>query len=82
MAGVPDATWGEAVVAWIVRAPGATVTEKDVLEHCRERLAGFKKPRQVFFIDSLPRTTVGKVSRTLLKRDFGHEPRTGAEGTT
>jgi fatty-acyl-CoA synthase len=81
VAGVPDATWGEAVVAWIVRAPGATVTEKDVLEHCRERLAGFKKPRQVFFIDSLPRTTVGKVSRTLLKRDFGHEPRTGAEGT-
>jgi fatty-acyl-CoA synthase len=81
VAGVPDAAWGEAVVAWIVRSPGSTVTEKEVLEHCRAHLASFKKPRHVFFIDSLPRTTVGKVSREILKRHFDHEPLTGAEGT-
>jgi fatty-acyl-CoA synthase len=81
VAGVPDATWGEAVAAWIVRTPGSILTEKEVLEHCRARLASFKKPREVFFIDSLPRTAVGKVSRAILKRHFDRDVLTGAQGT-
>ena len=66
--GVPDAEWGEAVAAFIVRVPGADVDEKKILEHCRANLAGYKKPRHIVFVDELPRTTVNKVSKETLRR--------------
>lgn len=54
--GVPDADWGESVLAVIVPQAGAVLTEPAVIEFVRARLAGFKKPRHVRFVDELPRT--------------------------
>jgi fatty-acyl-CoA synthase len=54
--GVPDVDWGESVLAVIVRQQGTSLTEPAVIEHVRARLAGFKKPRHVRFVDELPRT--------------------------
>jgi long-chain acyl-CoA synthetase len=64
--GVPDERSGEAVKAVVVRAEGAELTEKEVLAHCGERLARFKVPTVVEFVDALPRTPTGKVARRQL----------------
>jgi acyl-CoA synthetase (AMP-forming)/AMP-acid ligase II len=66
--GVPDARLGEVGKVYVVRRGGG-LTEEDVVAHCRERLAGFKVPRQVAFVDELPRNLSGKV----LKRDLRQE---------
>jgi acyl-CoA synthetase (AMP-forming)/AMP-acid ligase II len=66
--GVPDAEWTEAPLAAIVLHPGTTMTEAEVLAHLRERLASFKKPRHVRFVESLPRTaSTRQVQKTLLR---------------
>jgi acyl-CoA synthetase (AMP-forming)/AMP-acid ligase II len=70
---VPDAQWGEAVAAFVVRTPGSDVDETRILEHCRGELAGYKKPRHIFFVDELPRTTVGKVSRRALRQQVDQD---------
>jgi acyl-CoA synthetase (AMP-forming)/AMP-acid ligase II len=64
--GVPDDYWGEAVHAVVVPAPGAVLTERDIVEHCRSHLAGFKSPKTVEFVDALPTNAAGKV----LKREL------------
>jgi acyl-CoA synthetase (AMP-forming)/AMP-acid ligase II len=64
--GLPDAEWGEVVTAFVVAKPGMAVTERDLVEHCRLRLAGYKKPRSVRFVASLPRSHYGKVLRAQL----------------
>jgi acyl-CoA synthetase (AMP-forming)/AMP-acid ligase II len=64
--GLPDAEWGEAVTAFVVAKPGMAVTERDLVEHCRARLAGYKKPRSIRFVASLPRSHYGKVLRAQL----------------
>jgi acyl-CoA synthetase (AMP-forming)/AMP-acid ligase II len=64
--GLPDAEWGEAVTAFVVARPGMAVNEHDLVEHCRERLASYKKPRSIRFVASLPRSHYGKVLRTQL----------------
>ncbi|MGE0659998.1 MAG: class I adenylate-forming enzyme family protein [Reyranellaceae bacterium] len=64
--GVPDEKWGEAVKAVIELKPGATATEAEILALCRDRLGGMKTPKSVEFIDTLPRSPVGKV----LKKDL------------
>jgi len=53
--GVPDPKWGQNVVAVVVVRPGRHVTDEDVIEHCRERIASYKKPKSVEFVDELPR---------------------------
>ena len=62
--GVPDERWGEACVAFVVLAEEAT--EDELLVFCRERLAGFKVPREVRFVDELPRNAMGKVVKSEL----------------
>jgi long-chain acyl-CoA synthetase len=64
--GVPDENTGEAVKAVLVRAGGAELTEDEVRAHCTERLARFKVPSVIEFIDELPRTPTGKVARRQL----------------
>lgn len=65
--GVPDDRTGEAVKALIVPKPGHTLTEEEVLDHCRDTLARFKWPRQVELVDSLPKHVTGKVLRRALR---------------
>lgn len=70
--GVPDELWGERVVASVVLSPGATLTEAEVIAACRDRLAGFKTPKNVYFqTDALPRTPTGKVQKFLLVERYG-----------
>jgi acyl-CoA synthetase (AMP-forming)/AMP-acid ligase II len=69
--GLPDAEWGEAVTAFVVARAGIAVSEHDLIEHCRARLASFKKPRAVRFVPSLPRSHYGKVLRAQLLADAG-----------
>jgi acyl-CoA synthetase (AMP-forming)/AMP-acid ligase II len=64
--GIPDERLGEVGMVYVVRRAGSGLTERDVLAHCEERLANFKVPREVAFIDELPRNLSGKV----LKRDL------------
>jgi fatty-acyl-CoA synthase len=69
--GVPDAHWGEIVVAAVVRRAGATLAEEDVVAHVRAHLAGYKKPRHVRFVDALPRTaSTRQVQKTLLREQW------------
>jgi fatty-acyl-CoA synthase len=67
--GVPDATWGEAVQAVVVPRAGAAPGERDLLDWCRERMAGFKRPRSVLFIaeHEMPRTATGKIQHRVLR---------------
>ena len=66
--GVPDDRTGEAVKAVLVRARGATLTEEEVRAHCALRLARFKTPSVIAFVEDLPRTPTGKVARRQLAR--------------
>ncbi len=67
--GLPDAKWGESVCAVVVRRPGATATADDLLAWCRERIAGYKRPRAVVFVDEheMPRTATGKIQHRALR---------------
>lgn len=65
--GAEHPRWGQTVVAAIVLAPGAQVTEDDVVDHCKVQLAGYKKPTRVLFMDALPRTASQKVSRAAVR---------------
>jgi fatty-acyl-CoA synthase len=67
---VPDATWGEVPKALVVLKPGATTTEIELLEFCRSRLAHYKCPRSVDFIDSLPKTGTGKFLKRELRKKY------------
>ncbi|HLM16610.1 MAG TPA: AMP-binding protein [Acidimicrobiia bacterium] len=62
-----DDMYGERVVAFVVRVPERDLSGEDVVEHCRTHLAGYKKPRQVVFVDDLPKTITGKVKKQELR---------------
>src|SRR5690606_28754952 len=66
--GVPDPASGEAVRLYVVRKD-PTLTEDEIIAHCRKVLTGYKVPRQVVFRDSLPRSNVGKILRRALKEE-------------
>jgi fatty-acyl-CoA synthase len=65
--GLPDAKWGEAPHAFVVLKPGATATEVELRQFARERLAHFKAPHTVTFIDELPKTATGKIQKYVLR---------------
>jgi fatty-acyl-CoA synthase len=68
--GVPDARWGECGMAILVVKPGCTLDPDAVIAHCAANLAKFKVPRQVVFIDLLPRNAAGKVLKYALRERF------------
>jgi fatty-acyl-CoA synthase len=68
--GVPDERWGEAVKAFVVLRPGRTPAEADLLAWTRGRIAGFKTPKSVEFVDALPRNPTGKVLRKDLRARY------------
>ena len=65
--GIPDERRGETVKAFVVPTPNSDVTEDDIREFCLERLAEYKHPREVAFVEELPRTTTGKVQKFELR---------------
>ncbi len=69
VAGIPDPYRGETVKAWVVVKPGETMTEEEVKEWCKARLANYKVPTHVEFRQELPKTTVGKILRRELVRE-------------
>ena len=64
---MPDARWGEVPRAFVVLRPGQEITEQALIAHCRSRLAGFKTPKQVVFMETLPRNPSGKVLKRQLR---------------
>jgi acyl-CoA synthetase (AMP-forming)/AMP-acid ligase II len=65
--GVPDPVWGEAVTAFVVAAPSAKLDAERLMAHCALRLSGFKKPKRIEVVDSLPKASTGKISRSALR---------------
>src|SRR4051794_14159415 len=70
--GVPDERLGEVGLALVVRRADARLAADDVLAFCRERLANYKVPRRIEFVDHLPRNPSGKVLKTVLRKEFSH----------
>ena len=66
--GTPDDRFGELVTAVIL--PNGDLTEEDITDFCRERLAGYKIPRRVEFVDEVPRTSTRKVDKVALREQF------------
>ncbi len=74
--GIPDEKWGEMVTGLVV-TDGSDVTPDDLIEHCRGELAGYKCPKRIDFVETLPRTATGKLQKFKLREPFwvGHERR-------
>jgi long-chain acyl-CoA synthetase len=77
--GVPHEKWGETAKAMVVRAEGAEVTEEDIIAYAKERLATYKCPTSVEWMDMLPRNPSGKILKKDLREPYweGHERRVG-----
>jgi len=71
--GLPDDKWGEAVTAVVVLKEGETATSEEIVEWCRGKMAGYKKPKRVIFIDysEMPRTATGKILHRELREKYG-----------
>ena len=72
--GTPHEKWGEQVTAVVVLHAGKTATEKDISEHCRGKIAGYKIPRKIIFIkdEEMPRSGAGKILHRILREQYGH----------
>lgn len=66
--GVPDPVWGEAVKACIVLKEGYQVAEQELIDFCKEKLAGFKRPKSIGFLKELPHTAAGKIMYAELRK--------------
>ena len=68
--GVPDEKWGESVKAVLVLKEGMTATEKEIIDFCKERMAGYKKPKTVEFRESVPKTATGKIKKNEIRNKY------------
>lgn len=73
--GVEDPEWGQHVTALLTLLPGASVTEEAVLEHCRARMASYKKPKDVRIVDEFPLNSTGKIAKKVLREQLNAETR-------
>ncbi len=73
--GIPDERWGEVPAAHVVLSPDAAISELELIDFCAEKIARFKRPRVIRFVDSLPKTPVGKIQKNELREPYwvGHE---------
>ncbi len=71
--GIPDEKWGSTVRAIVVLKENQSCTDKEIIDWCNGKMAGFKKPRSVIFIDKLPINPVGKVMRGEIKKKYGQK---------
>ena len=65
--GTPHPDFGEGVIAVVVAAENAELTESKIIESLNSQMARFKQPKRIFFIDELPRNTMGKVQKNILR---------------
>jgi fatty-acyl-CoA synthase len=65
--GVPDERYGEELMAWVKRRPGAEVDEEAIKEFCRGKIAHYKVPRYVKFVEEFPMTVTGKVRKVEMR---------------
>lgn len=72
MIGVAHPDFGEGVTAVVVRHPGADIDEKAILDALQDRLARYKQPKRIIFVDDLPRNTMGKVQKNVLREQYGN----------
>lgn len=68
--GIPDDKWGEVPAAFVMLKAGAELDEQTLVDHCAVRLARFKRPRHVEFVDGFPKTPIGKIQKNILKEPF------------
>jgi len=68
--GTPHPDFGEGVVAVVVRESGASLDESAIQAHIGERLANYKRPKRIFFVEALPRNSMGKVQKNLLREEY------------
>jgi acyl-CoA synthetase (AMP-forming)/AMP-acid ligase II len=68
--GVPDSHWGESVKACIVLRPGCAASEDELIQHCRNLIASYKKPRSIDFLEALPRLFNGKTDKKQLRARY------------
>ncbi|HEV2582932.1 MAG TPA: AMP-binding protein [Ktedonobacteraceae bacterium] len=68
--GVPDEKWGESVMAVVELLPGVSATAQELIEFCSARLADYKRPRSVDFVDQLPRNPAGKLLKTRIREPY------------
>jgi acyl-CoA synthetase (AMP-forming)/AMP-acid ligase II len=68
--GVPDTKWGEAIKAIVALQPGCQSSEAEIINFCKDNIAGYKKPKTVEFIDSLPKNNYGKVMKKDLRFQY------------
>ncbi|WP_210496865.1 long-chain-fatty-acid--CoA ligase [Microvirga antarctica] len=69
--GIKDDYWGETVCAIAVLTAGSSVTEAELIEHCKTQIASYKKPKTVIFVDDLPRLPSGKINKVVLRQLYG-----------
>jgi malonyl-CoA/methylmalonyl-CoA synthetase len=69
--GLPHKDFGEGVTAFVIRKKDASLTEADILAALAEKLARFKHPKCVVFLEQLPRNTMGKVQKSQMRESFG-----------
>jgi long-chain acyl-CoA synthetase len=72
--GMPDALMGEEVIAFVVLRPGQSATAEEVIAFCQARLAKYKCPKEVRFVEALPKSPVGKILRKELRSQIGNQP--------
>ncbi|PWA12791.1 AMP-dependent synthetase [Pueribacillus theae] len=75
--GVPHHDWGEAVVAFVVAKEGSSATKDELIKYCKEKLAAYKCPKEIHFINSLPLTPYGKIDKKALRKPFWEESERG-----
>jgi len=68
--GLPHPRWIEAVTAFVVPKPGESITEKEIIQFCKENLAGYKVPKKVVVLDELPKNPTGKVLKKDIRNQF------------
>ncbi|MCM1013976.1 MULTISPECIES: AMP-binding protein [unclassified Brevibacterium] len=80
--GVPDEYRGEDVAAFVTLQPGAEATREEIIAYCRDRLASFKAPHQVTFVDELPKTSSGKILRRTIRADAAEAAQAATEAAS
>ncbi len=68
--GIPDDKWGEVPAAFVMLKSGQNLDEETLVDHCASRLARFKRPRHVEFVEGFPKTPIGKIQKNLLREPF------------